>query len=76
MGTFPDRDGARGGVEAVLCILRRTGSDVIGRTVGVPIATQAFDEQLRLVDPRARPEVASLIAELADRAREAARLAE
>jgi chromate reductase len=75
MGTSPGRGGARGGIESVLRTVRRTGSDVLDHAVAVPLAPQAFDESLSLVDPRVRAEVAGLLAELVARVRTAADLA-
>ena len=71
MGTSPGRGAARGGIESVLRTVRRTGSDVLDHAVAVPLAPQAFDEDLGLVDPRVRAEVAGLVAELVARVRTA-----
>jgi chromate reductase len=75
MGISPGRNGARGGIEAVVRTVRRTGSDVLDRALAVPFAQQVFDEELVLTDPAVRAEVGSLVAELAERARSAVDLA-
>jgi hypothetical protein len=73
--TSPGRGGARGGIESVLRTMRRMGSDVLDHAVAAPLAPQAFDEDLGLVDPRVRAEVAGLVAELVARVRTTADLA-
>ena len=75
MGASPGRGGAHGGIESVVHTLGRTRSHVIDRVVAVPFAADAFDEELRLTDPRVRDEVAQLMAELAERARTTVALA-
>jgi len=75
LGTSPGRSGARGGIEAVVRTVRRTGSDVLDRTLAVPFAPQVFDEELILTNAAVRAEVGSLVAELAERARTTADLA-
>ncbi len=75
LGTSPGRNGARGGIEAVVRTVRRTGSNVLDRTLAVPFAPQVFDEDLVLTDPAVRAEVGSLVAELADLARASVDLA-
>jgi hypothetical protein len=59
----------------VVRTVRRTGSDVLDRTLAVPFAPQVFDEELVLTDPVVRAEVGRLVAELAGRARSAVGLA-
>jgi chromate reductase len=75
LGASPGRNGARGGIEAVVRTVRRTGSDVLDRTLAVPFAPQVFDEELVLTDPAVRADVGRLVAELAGRARSAVGLA-
>jgi chromate reductase len=75
MGAATGRGGARGGIDSVVRTLRRTGAHVVDQTVAVPYATEAFDADLVLADPRVRAEVAALVAELAERARIRADLA-
>jgi hypothetical protein len=68
MGASPGAGGAGGGIESVARTLRRTRSRVLDRTVSVPFAPQAFDDELTLVDPGVRNQVAGLVAELAEQA--------
>ena len=68
MGASVTPGGARGGIESVKRSLRRAGSDVLDEQVGIPLAANAFDAQLRLTDPEIRAEIASLVASLAARA--------
>jgi chromate reductase len=69
MGASTGGSGARGGIESVARILGRTRSDVLDTFVAVPFAARAFDDDLALLDPDVRAEVAELVTELADRAR-------
>ncbi len=71
MGASPGAGGAAGGIESVVRTLRRTRSQVLDRTVSVPVAPQAFDDELVLIDPGVRHEIAGLAAELAEHARRA-----
>jgi chromate reductase len=75
LGTSPGRNGAIGGIEAVVRTVRRTGSAVLDHTLAVPFAQQVFDEELVLTDEAVRAEVGNLISELAERVRSAADLA-
>jgi chromate reductase len=75
MGTATGRGGAQGGIDSVVRTLQRTGAQVVDQTVAVPYAMQAFDDDLVLVDPRVRAEVAAFVAGLAERARTRADLA-
>jgi hypothetical protein len=47
----------------------RLRSDVLDHLVPVPFAAQAFDSDLALHEPTIRADVATLVTELADRAR-------
>jgi chromate reductase len=69
MGASTGGSGAKGGIESVVRILGRTRSDVLDHLVAVPFAARAFDDDLALVDPQMRAEVAELVTQLADRAR-------
>ncbi len=69
MGASTGGSGATGGIESVVRILRRTRSDVLDHLVAVPFAERAFDDDLVLSDTNVRAEVAELVSELADRAR-------
>jgi chromate reductase len=75
MGTSTGRGGAQGGIEAVVRILRRTRSEVLDRTVAVPLASEAFDDPLSLADPSVSAEVRELVGELASKARTSVSLA-
>lgn len=75
MGASTGGSGAKGGIESVARILSRTRSDVLDHVVAVPFAAQAFDDDLTLVDPDVRAEVAELATELAHHARSTRALA-
>ena len=75
MGTSTGGGGAQGGIESVGRLLRRTRSDVLQHTVAVPLAAEAFDSRLRLVDRKVSAEVRAIVSELAVRARTEAPLA-
>ena len=68
MGASPGAGGARagrvGGANA-----SRTRSQVLDRTVSVPVALQALDDEPVLIDSGVRHEIAGLAAELAEHAR-------
>jgi hypothetical protein len=69
MGTSTGRGGAQGGIDAVVRILRRTRSEVLDRTVAVPLAAEAFDGDRALADPGVSAEVKELMGELVTKAR-------
>ena len=75
MGTSTGGGGAQGGIESVGRLLRRTRSDVLEHTVAVPLAAEAFDSRLCLVDREVSAEVRAIVSELAVRARTEAPLA-
>lgn len=75
MGTSTGRGGAQGGIDAVVRILRRTRSEVLDRTVAVPLAAEAFDGQRGLADPALSAEVRALVNELVATARTTVSLA-
>jgi chromate reductase len=75
MGASTGGGGARSGIESVVRILGRTRSDVLDRFVAVPFAARAFDDDLALADAEIRAELAALVTELADRARNTTALA-
>jgi chromate reductase len=68
MGTSTGRGGAQGGIDAVVRILRRTRSEVLDRTVALPLASEAFDADRALADPGVLGEVKELMGELVARA--------
>jgi chromate reductase len=69
MGGSVTRSGARGGIESVKRSLRRAGAVALDEQVAIPSVADAFDAELRLIDPLVRAEVAGLVATLAGRAR-------
>jgi chromate reductase, NAD(P)H dehydrogenase (quinone) len=69
MGASVTPSGARGGIDSVKRSLRRAGSEVLDEQVGIPSASDAFDAELHLADPRVRAEIAGLLESLAERAR-------
>ena len=69
MGGSVTPSGARGGIESVKRSLRRAGAVVLDEQVAIPSVADAFDAELRLIDPLVRAEVAGLVATLAGRAR-------
>ncbi|MEP7041026.1 MAG: NADPH-dependent FMN reductase [Chloroflexota bacterium] len=69
MGASATPGGARGGIESVKRSLRRAGAETLDEQVGIPSAQEAFDTELRLVDPLIRAEVAGVIATLVASAR-------
>ena len=75
MGTSTGGGGARGGIESVVRVLRRTRSDVLDHTVAVPFAAAAFDGHLGMADPSVSADVRRLVHELAAKARTADALA-
>jgi chromate reductase, NAD(P)H dehydrogenase (quinone) len=75
MGTSTGRGGAQGGIDAVVRILRRTSSEVLDRTLALPLASEAFDGDRALADPGVSAEVKELMGELVARARTAVALA-
>ncbi len=75
MGAATGRGGARGGIESVIRTMRRAGAHVIDRTVAIPFAMEAFDDELGLAEPRVRADVAALLDELAVEARTGADIA-
>jgi len=75
MGAATGRGGARGGIDSVLRTMRRAGAHVLDQTVAIPFATEAFDDELGLADPRVRADVAALLAGLAMEARTGADIA-
>jgi chromate reductase len=68
LGASTGRGGAQGGIESIVGVLKRTRSDVLDHPVAVPFAANAFDADLRLVDPRVSDEVRRLMGELTERA--------